>query len=106
MSEFEIGALIVLFTAVLPCLACGYLIVFRGRRSLISGWDDSKFSNPESASKLIGISLIIMGLLLGLATLLWCTQLINEIMLIYGIVPISLVPILSLVYIKIKFSVK
>ncbi|MUH72019.1 hypothetical protein [Psychrosphaera haliotis] len=106
MSELEIGALIVLLTAILPCLICGYLIVFHGRRSLISGWDDSKFSNPESASKLIGISLIIMALLLGLTMLLWSAQIINEIMLIYGIIPISLVPILSLVYVKIKFSVK
>ncbi|QTH64267.1 hypothetical protein J1N51_01930 [Psychrosphaera ytuae] len=106
MIKLEIGALIVLVTAILPCLICGYLIVFHGRRGLISGWDDSKFSNPEGAGKLVGISLIIMALLLGLATLLWFAQLITEIMLIYAIVPISLVPVLTLVYVKIKFSVK
>ncbi len=106
MNEFTIGGLIVFFTAVLPCFICGYLIAVKGRRNLISGWDDSKFSNPESASKIIGLSLILMAALLALVTILWCTQLITEVVLIYFIVTISLVPILALIYVKNRFRVK
>ena len=57
MDEFAVGAIIVLFTAVLPCLIFGYLIVFNGRRGLISGWSDSKYSNPEIGGKVVGIAL-------------------------------------------------
>ncbi len=106
MSEFAIVFLIVLFTATLPCLICGYLIAFKGRRSLISGWRDNKFSDPESASKVIGFSLILLALLLAIIIVFWWMQLIIESTLIYFIIPVSFIPILALGYVKIKFSVK
>lgn len=104
MNEFIIGGLVVLFVAVLPCLVCGYLIAYRGRRNLISGWNDTSYSNPERASKIVGISLIIMALLLALSTVFWSTQIINEVTLLYSVIPVAVVPILALVYVKIKFK--
>jgi len=106
MNEFTLGGIIVLFTAVLPCLVFGYLIAFKGRRSLISGWRDSKISNPEAGGKIIGISLMVMALFLGLATLLWFLQLITETVLVYCLIPSSLIPVIALIYVNIKYGVK
>lgn len=106
MSEFAIVGLIVFICAVLPCLVCGYLIAFRGRRHLISGWNESKYSNPEGAAKTIGISLILMAFLLAVTTLSWGIQVITETVLIYFLVPVSIVPILALIYAKVRFGAK
>lgn len=106
MNEFTLGGIIVLFTAVFPCLIFGYLIAFHGRRSLISGWSDSKVSNPEAGGKIIGVSLMVMAVFLGLATLFWFLKLITETVLIYYLIPISLLPVIALVYVKIKYGVK
>ena len=106
MSEFAIVGLIVLICAVLPCLICGYLIAFRDRRYLISGWNDSKYSDPEGAAKTVGISLMLMAFLLAVITLFWCIQVITETVLIYCIVPVSIVPILALIYAKTRFGAK
>jgi hypothetical protein len=42
MSEHLPGFIIVLFTALIPCIVLGYLIAFKGKHHLISGWDASK----------------------------------------------------------------
>ena len=106
MSQFALGGLIVLVTAVFPCLVCGYLIAFKGRRNLISGWNDRNYSDPERASKVIGISLIVMALLLALSTILWSLQFINEVTFIYCLIPVLLMPIATLVFVKLKLGTK
>mgnify|MGYP007087007528 FL=1 len=106
MDGFLLGGLIVLFTAVLPCLIFGYLIAFQGRRNLISGWCDSKISNPESGGRIIGISLMVMAVLLSFVTLLWFLQHITEIELVYYLMPASLLPVVALLYVKNKYGVK
>jgi len=106
MDEFTLGGIIVLFTAVLPCLVLGYLIAFHDRRGLISGWSDSKVSNPESGGKIIGISLMVMAILLGGITTLWIIQFFTETELIYYLLPSTLIPVVASVYVKVKYGVK
>jgi len=106
MNEFTLGGIIVFFTAVFPCLICGYLIAFHGRRGLISGWSDSKVTNPESGGKIIGISLIIMAILLGLVTTLWIDLFFTDADVIYSLIPISLLPVVAMTFVKIKYGIK
>lgn len=106
MNEFTLGGLIVLVTAVLPCLIFGYLIAFKGRRGLISGWNDNKISNPEKGGKIIGISLIIMSVLLGFITFLWQIKFFTEEELVYYLLPSTLVPVIASIYVKITLRNK
>lgn len=103
MDEFTLGGLIVLLTAVLPCLVFGYLIAFQGRRGLISGWNDNKVSDPEKGGRIIGISLIIMSVLLGVIVILWFLRFFTEEELIYYLLPSTLLPLIAAIYVKIKF---
>jgi len=106
MNEFTLGGIIVLFTAVLPCLVLGYLIAFHGRRGLISGWSDSKVSDPESGGKIIGLSLMVMAILLAGVTTLWIIQFFTETELIYYLLPSTLIPVAASVFVKIKYGIK
>jgi len=106
MDEFTLGAIIVLFTAVFPCLIFGYLIAYRSRRHFISGWSDSKVSNPERSGRVIGLSLIVMALFLGVIALFGFFQYISETELVYSLIPISLLPLAAMLYVKIKYGVK
>ncbi|MDG1753136.1 MAG: hypothetical protein P8I03_15980 [Thalassotalea sp.] len=105
MDEFMFGGLIVLVTAVLPCLVFGYLIAFQGRRGLISGWNDNKVSEPEKGGRIIGISLIIMSVLLAIITILWFVRFFTEEELTYYLLPTISLPLIAAIYVKIKFRI-
>ncbi|MDO6445323.1 hypothetical protein Q4493_05980 [Colwellia sp. 1_MG-2023] len=106
MDEFMLGGLIVLFTAVLPCLVLGFLIAFQGRRGLISGWQEDKISDPEKGGRIIGTSLMVMAVLLAIVTLLWFLHFFTEDELVYFILPCALVPIVASFYVKIKLKIR
>ena len=105
MDEFMFGGLIVLVTAVFPCLVFGYLIAFQGRRGLISGWNDNKVSEPEKGGRIIGISLIIMSVLLAIITILWFVRFFTEEELTYYLLPTISLPLIAAIYVKIKFRI-
>jgi hypothetical protein len=105
MDEFTLGGLLVLVTAVMPCLVFGYLIAFQGRRGLISGWNDKKVSDPEKCGRIIGISLMVMAVLLGIVTILWFMMFFTEEELIYYLLPSTLLPLVVSIYVKIKFRI-
>jgi len=54
MVESTIEALFILAFAVLPCAICGYLIIFKGRRGLITGYKEGSFSKPKLLEKVSG----------------------------------------------------
>ena len=61
MDESTIEALFIILFAVLPCGIFGYLIAFKGRRGLISGYSEKNFSNPQAFGKSVGVSLILFS---------------------------------------------
>jgi hypothetical protein len=105
MDDFTLGGLIILVTAVLPCLVFGYLIAFQGRRGLISGWNDNKVSNPEKGGRIIGISLMIMSIFLAIITILWFVRFFTEEELVYYLLPSTLLPLIASIYVKVKFKI-
>ena len=71
MDEFTIEALFILFIAALPCGISGYLIAFKGRRGLISGYIEDDFSNPQAFGKSVGLSLIFLSICLTVIAYFW-----------------------------------
>ncbi len=71
MEESTIGALFIIFLAVLPCGIFGYLIAFKGRRRLISGYSEKNFSHPQAFGKSVGLSLILLAVLMSLSAYFW-----------------------------------
>ena len=71
MAESTIEALFILFFAVFPCGISGYLIAFKGRRGLISGFNENNFSNPKVFGKSVGLSLIFLSVFLAFISYFW-----------------------------------
>jgi len=71
MEESTIEALFILFLAILPCSIFGYLIAFKGRRGLISGYSEKNFSNPQAFGKSVGLSLILLSVFMALIAYFW-----------------------------------
>jgi hypothetical protein len=61
MDASTIEAIFIILFAVLPCGIFGYLIAFKGRRGLISGYSEKNFSNPQAFGKSVGVSLILFS---------------------------------------------
>lgn len=74
MDEFTVEAIFIVLFAVLPCAIMGFLIAFKGRRNLISGYCESNFSNPEAFGRVVGASLILLALVLLLLSYFWQQQ--------------------------------
>ncbi|WP_206485656.1 hypothetical protein [Thalassotalea sp. G2M2-11] len=71
MEESTFEALFILLFVVLPCGISGYLIAYKGRRGLISGFNENKFSNPQAFGKSVGLSLIILSIFMTFIAYLW-----------------------------------
>jgi hypothetical protein len=78
MDEFTIEALFILFVAVLPCGISGYLIAFKERRGLISGYTEDNFCNPQAFGKSVGLSLIFLSICLTGIAYYWHLKAVTE----------------------------
>lgn len=78
MDKYLIEALFILLVGVLPVGVAGYLIVFKGRNGLISGYSEDKFSRPHVFGKRVGLSLLVFSFLLACIAYLWYLRALTE----------------------------
>ncbi|MBA6250836.1 hypothetical protein [Colwellia sp. MB3u-55] len=78
MDESTVEALFIILFAVLPCGIFGYLIAFKGRRGLISGYSEKNFSNPQAFGKSVGVSLILFSVFMVFIAYFWHLGLLTE----------------------------
>ena len=104
MSEQLLALLIVLFTASIPCIVLGYLIVFKGKHHFISGWDASKFSDADSVGKVIGLVVIFVGAYVLGVTVAWWQVNLSDIAFTLWLIPSVIIPIAAIVYCEIKYG--
>lgn len=93
MDELTLGLLFILIGAALPCIVLGFLVAVKQKRSLIAGWDEKKISNPQAFARLVGYSVLVLGVLLALIGFAWYAQLIDEIGMSIAIFLTSLIPL-------------
>lgn len=105
MRESTFVMLLVLAVSSAPCLISGYLIVFKNKRGLITGWDDARYTKPQVAANVIGCSLIILALCLAVLALLIGIELVSETFIQYFMVVI-LIPIAAAIYARQKYGLK
>ena len=74
MFTFIFGAIF----AIIPCAVFGYVIAVKQQRTLITFWDDVKYSDPAAAAKTLGRSLMLMASLLLFIQLLFAAGVIHE----------------------------
>lgn len=104
MDKLTLGLTILLLGGALPCIVLGYLIAVKQKRELIAGWDESKVSNPKAFARLIGYSVLSLGILIAVIGGAWHLKLIGEIEMTIYLVIASLLPIPCVVIANKKFA--
>ena len=99
------GIILILFGAS-PCIFLGYLIAVKQKHSLIAGWDESRISDPKRYASVVGYSVLVLGILLGLIAIAWYLSLIGEIQMTIALLVSSLIPLPCLVYANNKYGKK
>jgi len=103
MDKQILGLIILFFGGALPCIVLGYLIAIKQKRGLIAGWDKSKVSNPAAFAKLIGYSVLFLGIAIFVIGLAWYFGLTGEIGMTVTLIIASLIPILCVVIANKKY---
>jgi len=106
MDEPTIEALFVLFFAVFPCGISGYLIAFKRRRSLISGFNDNNFSNSKAFGKSVGLSLIFLSVFLALIAYFWHLRDLTENQMSYYVLLLIIGVVINYIYAIVKYRKK
>ncbi len=106
MDEFTIEALFILFIAVLPCGISGYLIAFKNRRSLITGYSEKNFSNPQAFGKSVGLSLILLSICLTVIAYFWHLEKATESEMASSVLFVVFCVVLNYVYAIVKYRKK
>ena len=104
MDKQTLGLIILFFGGALPCIVLGYLIAVKQKRGLIAGWDKSKVSNPTAFAKLIGYSVLSLGIAIFVIGLVWYLGLIDEIEMTIALIIASLIPIPCVVIANKKYG--
>lgn len=104
MSKHLVGPLILFFVGALPCIGLGYMISVKRVYSLISGWDESKVSDPESYAKMIGGSVLGMGVCFALLSVIWWLQIISVYAMVIVLTVVSFAPIPFMIYANKKYK--
>jgi hypothetical protein len=106
MPESTFEFLFVFLFAVLPCAVAGYYISIKQNRGLISGWDDSKYTDPQRAATVVGNILMLLSIIIFIFTILYGIELVPKFFVNYFVMVVIILPIGSLVYVNKKYGVK
>jgi hypothetical protein len=82
----------------LPFLACGYLIAIEKKTSIIAGWDENNFNDPESYARVFGWTAILCGLFLAGSAYIYSANVISIYVFIGTIVMAVIVQLLAAGY--------
>ena len=104
MAGLTLGFIIMLLAGALPCIVLGYFIAVKQQRGLISGWNESKISDPEAYAKWVGYSVLGLGVCIGIIAFIWYIGLIDEISMTVSLIVASLIPIPCLVIANQKYA--
>ena len=104
MSVDMLGLTLLLVAGVAPCLVGGYLIAFRQKRHLISGWDESRYTDPQKVAKIIGAGVLALGIIIAIISWSFYLKLIGELALALSLVSACLIPVLCQAYATLKYT--
>ena len=104
MDNALFAFLIAIFLGSLPSITLGFLIAYKKKYSLLSGWDASRFSDPAAVGRVAGKSLILMGVLIFVVTGLWWKQIMNDLHMTFTIIPVVLIPFMAILYAGKKYG--
>jgi hypothetical protein len=78
MNDDTLTLVIMVLGCALPLIICGYLVAVKQMRNLISGWDETKYSDPKAFGNAIGYSCIRLGIFIGIIAIAWYSKTISE----------------------------
>lgn len=104
MNELTIALMIMFLCGVLPCVVFGYLIAVKQKHHLISGWDESKVSDPKAYGILVGGSVLILGVLIGVIAVAWFFEVFDDINMTIALFISSLIPVICVIIASKKYS--
>ena len=104
MEKVWLASLIMLVAGALPGIILGYLIAVKQQWSMIAGWDESKLSNPLAYARLIGFSLLGLGVAIALIAIGWGLQLLSDHQMAISLLLVSLLPVVAVIIAHIRFG--
>jgi hypothetical protein len=104
VNEYWLTAIGIILFGSLTCAILGYLIGVKQMRHLLSGWDESKVAHPEAYAALVGKSLVLMSIALGLVAVSWAGGALSEGMFVVLMVLVSLLPAAALLVARSKYG--
>lgn len=104
MGEVIFGVIVMFLLGGLPCIVIGYLIAYKDRVDLIAGWDEKRVNNPVAYGKILGTSLIILGVGLSFQPVLWVLSLVPVPAMVVIFIFLVLIPIFAVIYLNIKYG--
>lgn len=105
MDNTFLISIVFIVTCAFPCIVIGYLVAIKQKRNLIAGWDDALVSNPKLVAQIIGHSVTVLGIIIGISVIsvaagyLTFTQ--AGVAVCFGIA----LPLLASLYTTIRYSV-
>ncbi|MDR7119105.1 DUF3784 domain-containing protein [Rheinheimera soli] len=97
MDNMWAGVAILIVAGALPCIISGYLIAVKQQRHLIAGWNESKISNPVAYARLVGFSVLLLGVAIMLIAAGLALQLLTENQLVICLLAVSVLPVIAAV---------
>lgn len=104
MDTIWLAVGIMLVAGALPCMVFGYLIAVKQQRKWISGWNESNISNPAAYGRLVGFSLLLLGLAIAALALAWVLQLLTEEEMAVSLLLASLLPVVAAIVASIRYA--
>ncbi len=104
MEKVWLASVIMLVAGALPGIVFGYLIAVKQQWSMITGWNESKLSNPLAYAQLIGFSLLALGGAIALIAIGWGLQLLSDRQMAIGLLLVSSLPLVAVIVAHIRFG--
>jgi hypothetical protein len=104
MDKVWLAVLIMLVAGALPGIVFGYLIAVKQQWSMIAGWEQNKLKNPAAYARLIGFSLLGLGVAIALIAVGWALRLLSDEQMAVTLLLISLLPVFAAIVAHIRFG--
>lgn len=104
MNGIGTDTLLIFLLGVLPSVILGYLIAVQQKRHLIAGWDESKVANPKAFAKLLGGSILFLGIGLGFIAIGKECGFMSDLQYVTALLVLTFIPILCLIIAKKKYG--
>ena len=102
-DSLVVAAIVGLFCGI-PLMVLGYLVGIKQKRNLLSSWDDMAYSDPNLVGFIMGISVLVTGLLIFLASVAFIFNFLSMLQAILIMSSSVVIPLFAALYVNVKHT--